>query len=1065
MRKMNNTYIVINVVTLMLLILFLVSFVGNQLSISTVYAQTDSASLRGQVVDESNLPIVGADIEIIRIETQQKISAQTNQNGLFVFHSVLPGRYKLKVTRTGFATVEVKEIVLNVGDRKVVSNIELKVGDINDSVTVSDVSLISEDATVGTVIDRNLVANLPLNGRSFQSLMTLTPGVVLTKSSFSEQGQFSVNGQRPDANYFTIDGVSANIGASASILAGQGAGGAVAGTSIIGGTNNLISIDALEEFKIQTSTFAPEYGRAPGAQISAVTRSGSNALHGSLFEYFRNDKLDSNDWFTNASGLKKSALRQNIFGGLVNGPIVKDKLFYFASFEGMRLRLPRTKVTDVPSLSVRQSDLLSAAMRPFLNAYPKPNGAEGRNGFATFTASYSDPSSLDAGSIRIDSILNSKNALFGRFNYSPSETTQRGLSRFSLNSLSNTSMTTKTLTMGLTSSITPRINNDFRFNYSTNSASNNSYLDDYGGASVPSESVLFPSPFTNSNAQLIFGAFQGRNSFIVSGKNITNEQKQINIIDNLSMDIGTHKFKFGGDFRRLSPVRDIRPYDQFVGFLTAAGAGNTPVSGSLLSGRPFFIDVSSNDANTLFFNNYSLYLQDTWRIKPRFALTYGARWDINPPPSGEKELLTINEFSDPADISLAPAGTPLYKTKFNNIAPRVGMSYQILSKPKNDLVLRGGFGVFFDVGNGTIGDIVAGYPFTRLRTLPLFTPYPVTDPALIAPPTINPVDPIGLINVPNHNLESPRTYQWSLSTEYIYDNKHTISLSYIGSVGRKLLMQEIYRAGFGLNPNFVEVNITSNGAESNYQGLQAQYVRRMSRNFQIIAGYTWSHSIDTLSSSSTFNIPSLQIASKLNRGSSDFDVRHSATGALVYDLPNLSNAPKIVKALINSWSVNGMVTSRSGTPVEITSFRQIGAEFVPLRPDLILGVPLYIYDSSLPGGRKINIDAFSIPTELRQGNLGRNALRGFSMYQIDLSLQRQFSLSESKKIQFKVDFFNILNHPNFGDPVSDLDFPSFGISERMLGRSLGAGGLGGGFSPLYQIGGPRSIQLALKFLF
>src|SRR5206468_3105713 len=230
----------------------------------------------------------------------------------------------------------------------------------------------TESGTVSTVIDRPFVENLPLNGRSFQTLIMLTPGVVTTATFFADQGQFSVNGQRADANYFTVDGVSANFGVTGYIALVQTASGALPALSASGGTNSLVSVDAMQEFRIQTSSFAPEYGRTPGGQVSIVTRAGTNALHGTLFEYFRNDRLDARDWFVNFNALPKPAERQNDFGGVLGGPIVKDKTFFFFSYEGLRLRQPSTQQSVVPDASSRQQ--APAAMRPYLNVYPIANG-------------------------------------------------------------------------------------------------------------------------------------------------------------------------------------------------------------------------------------------------------------------------------------------------------------------------------------------------------------------------------------------------------------------------------------------------------------------------------------------------------------------------------------------------------------------------------------------------------------------------------------------------------------------------------------------------------------------
>src|SRR5262249_47051118 len=229
-------------------------------------------------------------------------------------------------------------------------NFELTVGSVNETVTVeSGAPLVNtESATVSTVIDRMLVADIPLNGRSFQTLILLTPGVVPTVTAFDDQGQFSVNGQRADGNYFTIDGVSANFGLTGYPPLTQSGGGALPALSVSGGTNSLVSVDAMQEFRIQTSSFEPEFGRTPGGQISILTRSGTNAFHGTLFEYFRNSVLDANDWFGNFHHLAKPAERQNDFGGVFGGPVFKDKTFFFFSYEGLRLRLPSTQETVVP---------------------------------------------------------------------------------------------------------------------------------------------------------------------------------------------------------------------------------------------------------------------------------------------------------------------------------------------------------------------------------------------------------------------------------------------------------------------------------------------------------------------------------------------------------------------------------------------------------------------------------------------------------------------------------------------------------------------------------------------
>src|SRR5271170_5812922 len=337
----------------------------------------------------------------------------------------------------------------------------------------------------------------------------LTPGVVVTATAFDDQGQFSVNGQRADANYFTVDGVSANFGVTGYGPLVQAAGGALPALTVSGGTNSLVSVDAMQEFRIQTSSFAPEFGRTPGGQISIVTRSGTNAFHGTLFEYFRNNVLDANNWFANYNHLPKPEERQNDFGGVWGGPIVKDKTFFFFSYEGLRLRQPATQETVVPDSASRLQ--ATASMQPFLNAFPLPNGPELGSGLAQFNASYSNPCSLDAYSLRLDHILSSKLHLFGRYDYSPSSTEQRGPNSGSGSVLSTTQLlpfSLQTLTIGLTEIINAGISNEIRANYSNDRATYKYASDNFGGAAPLPDSALFPPGFSS---------MKGVSQFIIEG--------------------------------------------------------------------------------------------------------------------------------------------------------------------------------------------------------------------------------------------------------------------------------------------------------------------------------------------------------------------------------------------------------------------------------------------------------------------------------------------------------------------------------------------------------------------
>ncbi len=332
-----------------------------------LFAQ-DLATVTGSITDPSGAVVPGANVSIIKTDSGLKRSTVTNADGLYVLPSIPPGKYEMHVDKVGFQSLVRDNITLNVATTARI-NVELQVGDTRQSVTVTGGNdMVQSTPSVGTVVDREFVGNLPLNGRSFQALIMLAPGVVPTKATGNSPGQFSVNGQRANANYIMVDGVGANFGITADGTVGQTGAGSIPGFSVSGSTSNLVSVDALQEFKIVTSTFAPEYGRTPGGQVSIVTRSGTNAFHGTVFNYFRNDLLDATDWFTNANRLSKPALRQNNFGGVLGGPAIHNRTFFFFSYEGLRLRQPLTTISQVPSLASRQAAI--PAIRPFMNALP-----------------------------------------------------------------------------------------------------------------------------------------------------------------------------------------------------------------------------------------------------------------------------------------------------------------------------------------------------------------------------------------------------------------------------------------------------------------------------------------------------------------------------------------------------------------------------------------------------------------------------------------------------------------------------------------------------------------------
>lgn len=468
-----------------------------------------------------------AKITVSNEETGANRNARSGDNGLYAVPLLNPGVYAVVVEATGFQTVSRSGVRLEVSQNARL-DFEMPVGQTQHSVTVegSAPMINKDDAALGTTISRELVQNLPLNGRTFHSLVTVTPGVVATGSGAG--GQFSVNGQRASTNYFTIDGVSANIAVPNLFGFNPGGGGSTPGVGATGGTNNLVSIDALQEFRIHTSTFAPEYGRTPGAQVTILTRSGTNRVHGSLAHYLRNDVFDATDWFANSRAQSKSAIRLNNFGGAAGGPIVRNRTFFFGSFEGMRLRIPLFRVTEVPSVETRR--VAPEPVRRILDAFPLPNGRALNQYNSEFASGYSDQSSLNASSIRIDHMLTPGVSVFARYNHAPSSLSTHGL--FVLSMITDSKFSTGTFTLGATAALTPKVVNQIRLNYSLNGQNMSDSLDSFAGAQPFPESLVFPNGGRVAKGYRASLGFSFSTMFL--GERGFFEQRQVNFTDSLS---------------------------------------------------------------------------------------------------------------------------------------------------------------------------------------------------------------------------------------------------------------------------------------------------------------------------------------------------------------------------------------------------------------------------------------------------------------------------------------------------------------------------------------------------
>jgi hypothetical protein len=993
-------------------------------------AQSDTATVSGLVTDSKDAVMVGAQVRAVNVETGTSSTALTNQDGVYVLRGLRPGPYRLIVDNEGFQQIVLVGLVLSAQDA-VGRNFTMQVGSIIQSVTLTaSGEKINISPAVGTLVNQQFVQDLPLNGRSFQSLIGLTPGVVFVPLNDAGSGEFSVNGQRANANYFTVDGVSANFAAGLSYFPAQTVGGTTPALTVSGGTNGLLSVDAMQEFRVQTSTFAPESGRSP-AQVSIVTRSGTDQFHGTVYDYLRNDFLDARNYFDRPP-LPMPLLRQNDFGGTFGGPILRNRTFFFFSYEGLRLLLPQTAIGTFYTAAARQN--VAPAYQPLMAALPLPDGPVNSDGLtAPLTVGYSDPTSLNATSLRIDHTINQHLNIFGRYNHAPSAQSTRLWSEEQTSTARSDSAT-----MGANLVLTSGMVNDFRANWSRNTAAQTTFLDDFHGAVPPPDSAMYPPGYSSQSGQFVFlppVTLIGTDAEVRRGPLYANVQKQLNFVDNFSLTARAHQLKFGADFRHLNPFSDTNNYGLLIQAYSYA---------SLQTGNVDSVFTTRGTQITTAINNYSFFVQDIWKASPRLTLTYGLRWEINTPMHSitpGKPLYAVTGVFDSAPFGLAPPSTPLWHTRFDNFAPRFGATFQLTPQT----VLRGGIGRYYDLGyGGNISGTMVYFPNAAANLVSGPIPFDLTNAVFQAPPfTLVPSSNTAYISAVDPNLKVPFTYEWNVAIQRGLGANQSISATYVGAHGDDLL-----RGDAVISPVGYTILTTRNADWSNYNALQVQFQRRMARGLQALVSYTLAKSTDTNSDDtegddSRTTLSAINVAADL--GPSDFDVRNSFSAAISWQIPS-PQWGRLSDSLLRNWQADGIVRISTAAPYRA---------FIHERPNIVPGVPFYVPAPGEPGGRTLNPAAFTPAPLNQEGDLPRNFFRGFPIDQTDLSLRRQFHLTERASLFLGAEYFNLFNHPMFAVD----EFTGFGPPTETLNEELGQ------LNPLYQIGGPRSGQLTIKILF
>lgn len=1045
-------------------------------------AQTGFASISGRVADSSGAVIQKADVSLKNLDTGVVLQSQSNNDGMYSFPSVQPGNYVMRVQKQGFRSVDVTGLTLYTQDQ-LARNFAMEVGSASESITVSAAGTTNDSPAVSMTVEREFVENTPLNGGSFQDLIQLAPG-----AASSQNGYYSMDGQRTDANNFTVDGVSTNLGGINNISGGAGNGGAgIAGLSpvqtALGTTQGLVPIDALQEFTVQTSGYSAEYGRTPGGQIELTTRSGTNQIHGALFDQLRNTVFDANSFINDYFDRAQSPERQNDFGGTFGGPLLvphlydgRNRTFYFLSYEGLRLFLPATISQYVPTQALR--NYASPSVLPYLNTQPLPNtGAQSDPDGCTitdpttntvqpcdalFVYGYSQPESIDSYGIRVDHNITSKLHGFARYSDTPSSITTGAYQ------VVQRQTATHTWTAGVTWQPSVNLVDDLRFNSAHDSEQVFQTPKAIAGATPFQRSLMIPAAYDNPYAEgeAFIDLPKTSNGWVPEYTGQGTLLRQTQVVDSVTYLHGPHAIKLGGDWRRLESSSKANLYESLMEITTTA---------AVQQGIANVLIISAQTPGAPIFDNLSIYAQDHWRISPKLSIDYGLRWEFNPPPGPSNgKYPAVLTSSDLAIATLAPLGTAPYRTTYAHFAPRFGFAWTPMPDAKRALVVRGGFGIFFDTAQAAIGQAYfSTYPFLASRPTQTNVSMPLSATALAPPtlPTTLSVPYPNLQGLTTPNLTLPYTEQWNLSLDEAISSNNTVTISYVGNNGRKLLFTQQYSSVPG-NPAFGSaLAFTSNAGQSNYNALQVQDRGKIGPYATLVGSFTYSHALDNASNDYSSYAPIW--------GNSAYDLRRALNLALNVASPSFTGWNRWLAMPIRNWSLSNRFTTESGFPLNIIQSYVVlpnGSEET-FAPNLVPGVPIYLHGSAAitntgapaPGGWMLNRAAFACTTTgattgacsgtaTVQGTLGRNYIRNPSFWAWNTSLQKDSPLFERLRLNFRVDAFNILNHPALGNPTTTLSSSAFG--ELINGvTTIGTN------NSLYAMGAARSLQFSLKLQF
>jgi len=1042
-------------------------------------AQFDTGTITGTVTDPSGAMVAKASVTITNVGTGIKKTLQTDSGGNFVASAVPFGTYLVSATSGGFAETKSQEIVLNVGSTVHVNlALAMAASEQKIEVTGTATTVATESTTAGTTLNATQISNLPVNGRDVSNFLEIAPGSVGSTGFF----QGSVNGLD---NIFTglnitVDGQNASRGDISGFLNTEGQEGARVTRS---------SIDSIEEINFSNNGYSAEYGHSLGPQMNIITKSGTNGFHGTLFEFLRNDALDARDYFDSTG--PRAPLRLNQFGGNLGGPIIKNKLFFFVNYEGDRTTITSINpIYHVLSASAR-AGFVDPNMQDMLNQLaPLPAGCDviptpascqylGNPDFVVINAKLPTTVREDTGSIRVDYNLSDRDRFMFRYNINDSLTNYT----FGLNQgqLSPQKLRTQLGKFDYTHTFTPKLLNEFSIGVDRFYSDTNSNTPSNTKAGTPL--VGWGGFFTD------LGALPGPNTF-----NQITPFTIYELFDTVTATAGNHTLKFGTNIRLNRLNTWLRPqqgylYASLADMQGAVGnsCGTTGVNCPFVLqkiGYPGFLGIRNS--------NWDFYVQDDWRVTRNLTLNLGLRYDYNTVWSEGQGRMKNFDF---ATQSFSQAGARVYEAPAHDFAPRVGFAWDPFGKGKT--AIHGYGGLFYlpmQIGFGLTTNI----PEFSNYNVDLFTAIFSNPPIPIAYPAANPPLVPAIQNVtifPTHPRD-PLSTNWMFGIQQQVFKDSVLTVNYIGN--KVTHMQAgVSFAAVNLNPQnpaggrtcfgnpgnpsacqYASENNQPDVLSSTYNALQAQLRSNLGKKLNVEVNYTWSHELDDLVN--VFGGWSDPFKINLDRGSGDWDVRHNFTGSLVYSLPELNSTSMWERGVLGGWQVSSILQSRSGLPTNV----QLVSGFFgnPMRPNYT-GQPLTVASAKWPNGN-YNSGAFEVPPGWNGiwddpstiGTVGRNAMRGPGFFQLDFSLMKNFRITEGSHIQFRTDFFNIFNHPNFANPDGGIclsvDAASHQCVNPFTGLSTVNGNFGRSTATVASLAGgaigngtSRQIQFSLKFMF